>query len=220
MASARARRYSMDLAKYYRKASTQVSLSVVLSLFIVAFFIMAALRPTFVTIAKLNTEIEDTEQTLNSLKTKSAALVKAAQVWEEIQPQLPYVEASIPQDGPYYERITKAIELLATEAGVELVNVNLDKALLYSQVVNIYTGRKQAVIELPTEVRIRGGFLETLSFLEALLTIDRLYKVESITMSKEVESGQSIQVGMTISGTTSYLADQDLLNKTLKVGGK
>lgn len=217
LASARAKKYSLDLARYYRNASTQVSLSLVLSLFIVAFFILVALKPTFVTIAELTTEIEDTEQTLAALKTKSISLQQASVTWESIQDQLPYVETSIPHESPQYQQITKSMEVLAREAGVEVTSLNLGDALLYSQIIDIYTGREQKVVEMDMAVRVKGNFAQTLAFLEALLEVDRLVKIDSVTMTKEVEGGQDVQIGMSITGAVSYLADEQLLNKSLSV---
>lgn len=220
MAVARTKRYSLNLAKYYRNTSTQVSLTVVLSLLLMAFFVMVALRPTFVTIGRLNTQIEETEQTLSNLQKKSRSLQQAAQVWERVQEGLPFVEASIPSDSVLYQAIVKTLETIAAESGVEIANSALGEALIHSQVTDVFAGDKRSVVEMEAGIRIKGDFLASLRFLRALLQMDRLVSVESVTVTKELEEAGGVQIGMTVTGKVHYVADKARLNKILGVETK
>jgi len=219
-ATARARRYSLNLSQYYRKPSTQVSLSVVLSIFIITFFILVALRPTFTTIATLNTEIEQSTKTLQQLSTKSKSLEQATRLWEEIQADLPFVEVSIPQNSPSYESLSKSIELVASEAGVEITSVSVGSALLYSGVVNVYEGRDQSVVEMDLSIRVTGGYANTMDFLQKILSVDRLIGVSSVTINRESATASDSQVGMAITGTVQYLGDSAKIESVTNAGGK
>ncbi|KKU45346.1 MAG: hypothetical protein UX62_C0037G0005 [Microgenomates group bacterium GW2011_GWA2_46_7] len=59
--------YARDLRRYYRMPATQMSLTVVLSLFIMAVFIVLALRPTIVAIVKLQKTIVEARKTVEQL---------------------------------------------------------------------------------------------------------------------------------------------------------
>lgn len=220
LASARARKYSLDLSRYYRNPSTKVSLSIVLSVFIVIFFILVAIKPTFVTIAKLNVEIEESEKTLTQLIAKTDALIQAASVWESLQPSIPYVKASIPRSGPEYAKLTKTIEVLALESGVGITSLTVGESLLYSQATNVFEGREQEVIEVPLTVRVIGEFAQVLDFLEEMLKVDRLVGLESVTINREVEGADSTTVGLAMTGNVQYLANSKILNKILNAEGK
>jgi len=220
MASSRARKYSLDLSRYYRKPSTQVSLSIVLSFFIVAFFLLVAIKPTLVTITKLKLEIEESETTLVKLTAKVESLTQAARVWETIQPALPYVKTSIPQEGVEYNKLTKSIEILAQESGVEITSMTLGESLLYSQILEVYAGKNQEVVEMPITIRVVGSFPQTLGFMESVLKLDRLMGVESVTVNREVKGIDASVVGMAINGNVQYLANTKMLNKAINPEGK
>ena len=70
-------RYAQNLNRYYRMSAVRVSLTLVLSLFVMAIFIVFALRPTIVTIVTLKT-IAESEKTLQQLSVKMTNLQKAS----------------------------------------------------------------------------------------------------------------------------------------------
>lgn len=217
MAASRARKYSLDLSKYYRKPATQVSLSIVLSLFIIAFFILIAIRPTLVTITKLQQEIEESERTLGKLETKVQSLERAAQVWETIKGRVEEVDQAIPQNGPHYQEIALTTEVVANEAGVTLHSLTLGESLLMSQVVDVYTGKKQEVIEMQFTTRVSGSFPQILTYMNNLLDLERIVGVDSVTVSKENVVDEGAQVGMSLSGTVQYLASSNDLKKLIEL---
>lgn len=219
MASARARKYSFDLSRYYRTPATQVSLSLVLSIFLVTFFVLVALRPTFVTITKLKTKIETSEKTLTQLTNKAQALEQAASVWEQIQPAITYLDSGIPQNGPMYQALTKSLEVIGNEAGVEITSLLLGPGLLYSETIDAYSGSAQEVVEMEMTTRVVGSFTQSLEFLKKLLQMNRLVGLEAVTIMKESSVTSDSQVGMSITGTVQYLANPTLLNKAVGAKG-
>jgi Tfp pilus assembly protein PilO len=194
----------------------RVSLSIVLSVFIVAFFILVALRPTFVTIATLNNEIEQSEATLSKLEAKVLALERAAQVWDTLKAGQPDIEEAIPQADPEYGKFAAAMEVLAQEAGVNFNGYSMGKALIRSEIVEVETGKKQEVIETAVTMRITGGFPQMYEFITKLMELDRMIAIESVSVAKEAAVSSALpQVGMSVSGTVQYLADENQLAKIL-----
>ena len=144
------RRLRLDLARYYRLPSVQVSLGVVLAFMIMAFFIMFAIRPTFATIVKLQKNIEESRKTLSDLETKVTALSKAALLLEKIKPQLPKIESSIPADGMRYDELAYNLEALSQNTGTTLESFTLGDSLISSRLVDAYTpNKKQEVVPTP-----------------------------------------------------------------------
>jgi len=214
LAESRRKKYALQLATIYRNQTTQVSLSVVLALFLVAFFVMVALRPTLATIAGLKKEITESKEVLTILTKKSNDLAQANRVWEKLKPKLPLVETAIPQGGVDYEGLVAAFEVLSAEAEVEFASLTLGEAVLYSANPKLYQGREQEVVEIPITIRVSGPFLSALKFVEKISQMGRLIRVESMTVTSEATSGKE-EVAISITGTTAYLADLQVLNKII-----
>jgi len=210
--SLRYKNYATQLRKYYRMPAVQTSLSVVLSIFIVAFFILVALRPTIVTITELNRTIDESETTLKKLETKAKALQQISNTWEKILPLQQFLENTIPSDGPRYKEFVKSLEIIAYETGVTLSTETLGPALTYSSIIDPYSGMMRDVIEMPVSIRVAGGFLQVKNFFDRLAASDRLVSVESLSFSREViGSGEGPSISFSISGNIQYLANKKLL---------
>lgn len=219
------RRLRLDLARYYRLPSVQVSLGVVLAFMITAFFIMFAIRPTFATIVKLQKNIEESRTTLKDLETKVAALSKAATLLEKIKPQLPNLETSIPPDGMRYDELAYSLEVLAQNTETTLESFTLGDSLVASRLVNAYTpNKKQEVVPTPITVRINGTYPQVSAYLTRLASAIRLTAIESVAILKDGAGSRNSEGGtltMTISGLVYYAADPGAIQKVFpKDGGK
>lgn len=218
------RHYSLDLYKYYRLPAVQVSLTLVLSLFVMALFIVFALRPTILSIVTLQTTITESKKTLQQLDTKVSYLQKAAVQLEAIKPILPTLNLNIPNNGAMYSPLTGAVESLSKQSGTALESESLGPTLLFSRILSPFTPNKnQSVIELPFTVRVTGGFPNVLDFLTKILTMERIVSVESIAITKQIGSKTEGEgVALNISGSAYYLADEAQLQQALtdKKGSK
>ncbi len=63
-------KYSRDLSKYYKLPLVKVSLTLVLSIFVITLFLGLALRPTLISITSLIKTIEESKKTYQSLQEK------------------------------------------------------------------------------------------------------------------------------------------------------
>ena len=219
------RRLRLDLARYYRLPSVQVSLGVVLAFMITAFFVMFAIRPTFATIVKLQKNIEESRTTLKELETKVDALSKAAILLEKIKPQLPSLETSIPPDGMRYDELAYNLEALAQNTETTLESFTLGDSLVASRLVNAYTpNKKQEVVPTPITVRINGTYPQVSVYLTRLASTIRLTAIESVAILKDGAGSRNSDGGtltMTISGLVYYAADPGAIQKVFpKDGGK
>lgn len=210
----RYRQYSVNLMKYYRVPAVQKSLSLVLSIFISAFFVTLAIRPTLIAITKEKQTISESEKILVQLRAKTAALQKASIVWESIQPMRPQIEASFPSSGPDYPAITKSIEILAIESAVTISGESLGEALIYSSIIDPYSGKKRVVVEMPYSVKAEGNYLQLMSFLDQILNMNRVFKIESLGIGEDVTKANidSSGLSLSLSGHIYYVANQEQLS--------
>ncbi|HBD02091.1 MAG: hypothetical protein UX38_C0002G0119 [Microgenomates group bacterium GW2011_GWC1_46_16] len=206
--------YNLDLKRYYRTPATQMSLAVVLSLFVSGFFLVFALRPTVVAITKLNKTIEEGELTLTKLEAKVNSLEATAEIYEEIKFALPVLERGIPQIGVEYGTLAQAVEYVAYQTGVEIGSENMGEALIYSRLINPYTlSKNQNIIKLPFSVRVAGDYGEIKNFLSRFMRLGRVVNVETISISNETgREGEGV-TSANISGEAYYLANEAQLTK-------
>lgn len=204
------RRLRLDLARYYRLPSVQVSLGVVLAFLITAFFIMFAIRPTFATIVKLRRDLEESRKTLKELETKVSALGKAATLLEKIKPQLPLLDNSIPSEGMRYQELAYNLEALSQNSQTTLESFTLGKSIITSSLVSPYVpNKKQEVIPTPVTIRINGSYPQVNMFLSKLASTIRLTDIESVAILKDSAGSKAGggKLTMTISGSVYYLAE-------------
>lgn len=215
-------KYSRDLRKYYRLPAVQVSLTLVLSLFVSAMFIIFALRPTILSILTLQKTIIESEKTLVQLEAKVKNLQKASSQLETIKPFLAILNTSIPNSGAMYSTLSSAVEGLATQTETILESSSLGSTLLYSRFLTPFAPSKsQSVVILPFSVRVTGSYPAVSTFLTKLLSMERIVIVDTATITKEAGSKSAIPtVSLNISGSAYYLADEAQLLKSMPIKGK
>lgn len=210
-------RYSRDLRRYYRMPAVQVSLTLVLSLFVIAIFIVFALRPTIVTIVTLKKTIAESEKIRQQLSVKVTNLQKASVQFESLKPILPMLNLTIPNNGAAYLPLTTAIEILARQTGTQIESESLGATLLFSRIISPFVPSKnQSVVELPFTARVVGSYPNISAFLTKLLSMERIIIIESVTITRETGSKEeNTNVALNISGSAYYLADKVQLEESI-----
>lgn len=211
--------YGQDLRRYYRLPAVQVSLAVVLSLFVISVFIVFALRPTIISITNLQKTISESEKTLKQLDAKVVSLQKASAQLEKIKPLLSSINTSIPNLGAQYSPLANSLEILANQTGVKIENESISGTLLFSRVLSPFSpNRNQKIISMPFSIRVTGTYAGISDFMSKLLKMERIVLAESISITKENGGKTSEQiVALNLSGNVYYLADEDQLNKAMNV---
>lgn len=212
-------RYSQDLRRYYRLPAVQVSLTLVLSLFVIAIFIVFALRPTIISIVSLQKTIGDAKKSITQLDTKVANLQKATTQLESIKPYLSELNTDIPNTGAMYLPLSRAIELLSIETGAKLDNASLGSTLLYSRLISPFNINKdQSVVELPLNLRVTGSYSAVSEFLKRVLAMQRVIMFDTITLSRETSSSaKDGAVSLSVIGNAYYLANDAQLQKAIQI---
>ena len=209
--------YKQGLRRYYRLPAVQVSLTLVMSLFGVAIFVIFALKPTIVAIATLRKTITESEASLKKLEAKVIGLQKASKQLDELKPFLPAIDASIPNKGAVYSPLTTSVEILANQTGVKIESESLGPTLLFSRILSPFAPSKdQSVIALPFSVRVTGSYQGVTEFLTQLLSMERIIMIESMSIAKEA-AGKNVGgvVSLNISGSAYYLANESQLKTAI-----
>lgn len=215
-AGSRNRHYAVDLKRYYRMPAVQASLTTVLSIFIVAFFIMVAIRPTLNTVATLKQNIETAEKTLKQLKAKERAVQQAAALYEQLTPKVPLVNRAVPLTGAEYNNLTKTIEVLATQTGATLSSVTIGESVLYSELIRPYEGRDRTVMVTPITIRVTGDYQTIRAFFSQITNIDRLMDIDTMSIGRDAGNrGATTSVSLSLNGKVAYLADEEVLKNVL-----
>lgn len=210
--------YTRDLNKYYRQPVTQVTLAVVLSLFVMTIFIVFALGPTLEAITTLQRTIAGSRTTLQQLDLKVNNLQKASTQLGAIKANLTDLNNGIPNHGAESGTFASEVEQLAAGAGVTIESGSTGATLLYSNILAVFTPDKsQSVVPLPYTLRVIGTYPATYTFLSQLMTLQRIVSVDSVTITKQaIENKVTTEsVAMDISGSVYYLASADQLKQAL-----
>ncbi len=221
-------KYSRDLRRYYQIPAVQSSLTVVLSIFVVAIFISLALRPTLISIANLKNTISDANKTSQTLKVKVKNLQTASSQLENLKPILPMLNANIPNKGVMYSDFINTVEAIAIQTGSTLDTETMGASLLFSKIASPFElNRDHEVVNLSFTISVTGAYPQLEQFLNTFLSIERLAMVDSLNVAPAVSSKNSNKSGesvlkMDIQGSVFYMADKEQLAKILeeKKGGK
>jgi Tfp pilus assembly protein PilO len=197
--------------------AVQVSLTLVLSLFVMAIFIVFALRPTIISIVTLKKTIIESKATFEQLNTKIANLQSASDQLDLIKNFLPTLNTNIPNDGAKYFPITITVEALANQNEIKLESESLGATLLFSRIITPFTPSKnQSVIALPFNARVIGNYSNVLAFLTKLLSMERIIMIESVTITKETGTKLSgANVALNVTGSAYFLANEAQLQKSI-----
>ena len=164
------------------KASTELFLTVGLILFLGVF----AIRPTIITMSDLLKEIETKKQLDDQLTKKIASLQTAQNQYLNIQDNLPLLEQAIP-DQPQVIYTAKIIEKIAASSNVIIENLIVEELPEDISVTVPFSQKSKQLLNV--SVRIMGDYVSIRSFVENLRTSRKSFVVESVVFSLEDDRG-------------------------------
>lgn len=178
------RKYLDQLMKQVGSPVARASLAVVGALLFATFLAIAALRPTLVTIASLTRNINDERQTVSTLDKKIQSLQIAQKKLEDIKTRLGPAQVAIP-DHVDIEGFTKELEILASQRGLVLLEVNQDGFLLSNGVApTSQPGDIPKVSIVPVRVVVGGTEEAVRSFIADVENLDRLVVIATANFTE------------------------------------
>ncbi len=212
----RYRQYYTNLKKFYQQPVAKVSFFVLLSFFTVAFFSVAAIRPTVVTISQLIRDIEDKRKINDALGTKIKALDGIQAAILGVKNDLPLIFEALPEDAAL-GRLMQELEYSAQQTEVILVSVRFQPVKIPDPTL-LRGGQAQAV---SFSVSVGGSWENVNRFLEKLARIGRVlaFKQMELLSGATVYRKQDITILANVDGE-AYFAKKELITTEVKTSGK
>lgn len=171
-------RYYISLRKVWEKPAVRRFSEVTATLFLIAFFLLVALKPTVETIFTLNKKITDAQQTEAEMTKKIADINTAMALFQSIEADLSLLDESIPSEAE-------------ADTLVDVVNQNLTKTRMgkSSYVLGTYSlGKNPVKTAGPAKYSVRiissGNYPNIINFLQNFAASKRIIAPENITISK------------------------------------
>jgi Tfp pilus assembly protein PilO len=174
-------RYYVSVRKVWDKPSVRRFSEATATLFLIAFFLFVALKPTIETIFTLNKKISDARETEAQMTKKIADINTAMSLFQSIEADLPLLEESIPSGAK-------------AEDVIDIINQNLNKTHLDKPTYSLgsYSLGKDPIKsnEAATyiaNVTAGGSYLNIMNFIQNFSDAKRLIVPSNITLGKTKE---------------------------------
>lgn len=197
--------YLAKIARFYEKKEVRVYTNLIFTIFATSFFTFFAIRPTLMTIAALNKELQDQKEVAKKLDQKIQDLSRAQQEYAKVRDKLYLAELALPPS-PQPPIFLGQIGLLARENNLQIVSSQTKSILLRSTKNAPKSGVAKGNIAYPsslTKLSLQGQYQGIESFLRS---IDNL--TTTLTCNKfDVSKGKKIineQLGLSLEVETFY----------------
>lgn len=177
---------SISLNQFYSKPIAVVSFELLLSLGLVIFLGLFAIKPTLVTMSDLIKEIEDKKKLSDQLDKKVAALGTAQTVYLSLESRLSVLDEAIPSQ-PELIKSVKTIEKLATDNKVIIESLSV--TTIPDETPADASVQRLERIALPTTVTVVGDYISIRAYVESLRGMRRSFIVDTVTFNIEENRG-------------------------------
>lgn len=185
--NSRQQQISSLLDQFYHNPIAVVSFELFLSVSVVIFLAIFAIRPTLVTMSELVKEIEDKRKLEIQMAQKVAALSTAQAQFTSIENRLSVLEESIPRGGNMVYTL-KVIEKIASGQNLIITNMTLLEIPQDIPLEKPLTELERK--SLPIQLSVVGEYTSIREFTEQLRNSRRSFVVERITFATEDNRGQ------------------------------
>lgn len=180
--------------KFYAQPVARVSFELFITIGVIMFFAVFAIRPTLLTMSDLIKEIDDKRKLDQALTQKVAALSTGQTEYLNVQPRLGILDEAIPPDPNLVEAL-KIVEKIASDNQIAIAGVVIPELPQFSDT----TAETPSTIA-PTRqdftftVSMVGDYVRIRNFVAALQATQRVFIVESITFTISEEQGDPMLV--------------------------
>lgn len=209
------RRYShyfFDLRKLVQTSKARSYAWVSLTVFTISFFLIVAIKPTLVTIAKLNKEIKDKREVSQELQKKIDSIIAAQEEFAKNVDNLQLLNEALPEKSQF-PRLALFLETTANAEGVVLNSLSFGKMEIETK--SSPQARKDAPNLLSFQVGVTGDYLKLKNFLKNLETSRRLIKTESVSFS-QIEVEENKEISLLVSGEVYFLKGNEPMQAGLR----
>jgi len=185
--SQKQRQIKKVLFQYYSNPVVKVSLDAFLSIFLILFFSLFAVKPTLIKISGLIKDIEQKKELVNDLDSKIVTLRGAVDNYERISNQVIYLDEAVP-NSPQLLSSLKIIEKVVSDKQIAIKSISVS-AIPPEIDANLKNLDRLTNIDLIFNIIISGDFQSSKLFVEDLLKARRTFYVDRVVFSVKEEKG-------------------------------
>lgn len=188
MATERSKQLSKVLHQFYQSPVAVVSLELILTISLILFLAIFAIRPTLLTMSDLLKEIEDKTELNDRLTQKVAALSTAQNEYLAYEPRISVLDDAIPSV-PEVVNAVKIIEKIAAEEQVVISSISMNQVPDGDEDLEF---TKKQLIQVPVSISLIGDYPSTRRFIETLKSNRRTFVIDTVVFSAEEDRGQKV----------------------------
>lgn len=194
------RRYFVSIKRITQTTKIRSFTWLSVTIFTITFFLIVAIRPTLVTIAKLNKEIKDKTQASKELQKKIDSIVAAQDIYARNSDNLTLLDEAFPEKSEF-PRLAFFFEQIATSSGVVLKNLGFERI----EDVNLKAKDTSSSLALPLNFSVltNSDYLKLKAFLKESESSRRILKIEAATFSL-IKKEDSFELQLSITGQASF----------------
>ena len=174
----RYRRYFVDLRQIYRQKKARVYTEIVLSVITVIFFVVFAIRPTFVTITGLLKEIKDKKVVTAGFENK-----------------IYLIDEALPKKSDLAD-LVNGIEQMVAQSGLTEISLTFDKTVIKGE------ENMNGLREIDLSLTVSGDYLNMKNLLQQLTNLRRVISLGEINF--QTPKSAEDQLTLTINGKSYY----------------
>jgi Tfp pilus assembly protein PilO len=176
------------LMDFYQKPVARVSIELILSVIVVIFFALFAIRPTLITMADLVKEIADKKEINKQMNLKLASLASAQEQYELHQSQFYLLEEAIPRQLDIIKSLKK-IEKIAGEGQLVIDQMGVQKVptMVETELLSGNFGDYQREF-LAVNINVIGSYMQIREFVEKIMDLRQVMIVDQVIVEKMTES--------------------------------
>lgn len=194
------RRYFVGIPRGARTSQTRSFVWLSVTIFTISFFLIVAIRPTLVTITKLNREIKDKTVANQQLQKKIDTLIVAQEVYAKNSENLALLDEAFPEKSEF-PLLAYFFEQAATASGVTLKSLSFERiggTAPKEQNTSSSSGQS-----LNFTLAVGGDYLKLKDLLKELESSRRILKITESSFNR-VKKGEEFELQLFISGQASF----------------
>jgi len=166
-----------------------------LTVFTISFFLLVAIRPTILTVAKLSREIKEKREAEKQLDKKIDSLVAAQKIYAQNSNKISLLEEAFPQNNNF-PSLAYFLEKTAQENQVQISTLSFEKVVLAQPPSTKKTKNNNPYLEIGFTVSAQGEYNNLKSFVSSLENSRRLITIESSRISEGKNKNEEIPVSI------------------------
>ncbi len=191
------RQIGNTLYKYYENPVTRTSMEAFLTVGLIIFFALFAIRPTLITISELINEIDQKKEFNEQLEQKTLMLTSAKRLYDQHSDQIPMIDQALPQKDPDLLKVLTLFEKMASENEIAIVSMQIPSSKSQKTIKNDQQKEEELAVGLNNyffKIELVGDYESIYNYINDLVNSRRMFLVDSIEfVTKEENSREQVE---------------------------